>query len=135
MFIGNEYDILDQKIAFIKDVEPEYVCSQLPISAARYLYQGCPRSEILEMPHALNPEAYRTLGGVARTIDIGFVGDIYWPFVGDRERTNLIEWFERDGAGHGFECDIRKVRIAREEWNAFLNTCKGVIGGELARII
>jgi len=130
MFIGNEYDLLDDKLAFISDVEPEYVCSQLPISAARYLYREGTRCEIVEMPHALNPASYRVIEGTKRNKDIGFIGDLYWPFVGDRERTDLIEWFERNGAGHGLQCDIRKVRVTREEWNAFLNTCKGVIGAE-----
>lgn len=130
MFIGNEYDILDDKIAFMRTTEAEFVCSQLPIEAARYLYAECPGARILEMPHALNPEKYRPIPGVHRTTDVGFIGDIYWPFVGDRERTDLIEWFERNGAARGLSVDIRKQRVSREEWNVFLNGCKAIIGAE-----
>jgi hypothetical protein len=130
VFIGNEYDILDEKIAFMRETGAEYVCSQLPIEAARYLYAECDRARVVEMPHALNPRHYRELKGVERTTDIGFVGDIYWPFVGDRERTDLIEWFEANGAAAGLSCDIRKQRLPREAWNLFLNGCKGIIGAE-----
>lgn len=130
MFIGNEYDILDDKIRFIHDLNVEYVCSQLPIEAARYLYAECKGSEILEMPHALNPEHYRVVPGVERDIDVGFIGDIYWPFLGDRERTDLIEWFERNGPTRGLACDIRKQRLPRDEWNLFINRTKAIIGAE-----
>lgn len=130
MFIGNEYDLLAEKIAFMRRVGADYICSQLPIASARYLYQECEGSKVLEMPHALNPERYFAVPGAQRTIDIGFIGDIYWPFVGDRERTDLIEWFERHGAGHRLRQDIRRERVSRDAWNAFLNGCKAVIGAE-----
>jgi len=130
MFIGNEYDLLDEKIGFIEAVGAEFICSQLPTPAARYLYRECGGSRILSMPHALNPTVYQPRGGAERPVDIGFIGDVYWPFVGDRERTELIEAFERDGAHWGLKCHIRKQRIARTEWAAFLNTCKGTIGAE-----
>jgi len=130
MFIGNEYDLLDEKIAFIRTVGAEFICSQLPMPAAGYLYRECGGSRILSMPHALNPKVYQPRAGAGRPVDIGFIGDVYWPFVGDRERTDLIETFERDGARWGLNCQIRKQRIAREEWAGFLNTCKGTIGAE-----
>jgi spore maturation protein CgeB len=82
------------------------------------------------MPHALNPRIYHVLQDHRRDVDIGFVGDIYWPFIGDRERTDLIEWFEQNGAAYGLVCDIRKERLAREDWNQFLNSSKAVIGAE-----
>jgi hypothetical protein len=129
VFLGNEYDLLDEKIAFIRRTGAEYVCSQLPIEAARYLYQDC-GAEILEMPHALNPDAYHTIPGTPRTTDVGFIGDIYWPFVGDRERTELVEWFERSATGRGLSVDIRRERVSRGDWNRFLNGCKAVVGAE-----
>lgn len=133
-FIGNEYDLLDEKIAFMRDVSAERVCSQLPIEAARYLYQGIEGSKILSMPHALNPHAYTPPEREdQRDIDIGFVGDIYWPFVGDEERTKLIRHFEAHGAEMGLKCDIRAgqmVRLPRAEWAAFLRRSKAIIGAE-----
>ncbi|MBV8890346.1 MAG: glycosyltransferase [Alphaproteobacteria bacterium] len=130
VFIGNEYDLLDDKIAFIRQTEAEFVCSQLPLTAAGYLYAECDKARIVEMPHALNPQSYHPLPDVARDIDIGFIGDIYWPFVGDRERTDAIEWFERNGAERGLRCDIRKQRVGRDAWCRFLNGCNAIVGAE-----
>jgi ribosomal protein S21 len=130
MFIGNEYDLLDDKIGFIRRVNAEFICSQLPLAAARYLYGECTGSRIVSMPHALNPARYFPTPDVARTVDVGFIGDIYWPFIGDRERTDLIEWFEHHGPQRGLRCDIRKQRIGREAWSRFLNCCKAIIGAE-----
>jgi hypothetical protein len=129
-FLGNEYDLLDEKIAFVRDTEAEFLCSQLPIAAARYLYGELGNTRIVEMPHALNPKSYRPIDGATRNIDVGFVGDIYWPFVGDRERTDLIEWLEAHGAAAGLRCEIRKQRLTRDEWNLFLNRCRVIIGAE-----
>jgi len=130
VFLGNEYDLLDEKISFIREVRAEFVCSQLPIAAANYLYGECEDSRVVEMPHALNPKNFFPIPNTGRNIDIGFIGDIYWPFIGDRERTEVIEWFERHGQTRGLCCDIRKERIPGAAWNAFLNGCKGLIGAE-----
>jgi hypothetical protein len=130
VFIGNEYDLLDEKIAFLRRVRAEFICTQLPLAAAKYLYQECESGEVIEMPHALNPVRYHAEPGAKRETDVGFIGDIYWPFVGDRERTDLIEWFERHAAARGLRHDIRKERIAGDAWSAFLNRCKAIIGAE-----
>lgn len=129
-FLGNEYDLLDEKIRFLRDVGCEYVCTQLPLAAGHYLYGECETSRIVEMPHALNPVHYHPILDAPRDTDIGFVGDIYWPFIGDRERTEVIEWFERYGEDRGLRCDIRKERLARDEWHRFLNGCNALIGAE-----
>ena len=97
---------------------------------ARYLYAGCADGEIIEMPHALNPQHYYPMVDAERDVDIGFVGDLYWPFIGDRERTAIIEWFQRHGSSRGLACDIRTRRLDRKEWNAFLNRSKAIIGAE-----
>jgi hypothetical protein len=130
MFIGNEYDLLDEKVGFIGAVGAEFICSQLPTTAAQYLYRECGGSRILSAPHALNPKVYQPRGGSERPVDVGFIGDVYWPFVGDRERTDLIEAFEREGERWGLRCEIRKQRVARTEWATFLNRCSGTIGAE-----
>lgn len=130
MFIGNEYDLLDEKIGFIQSVRADVICSQLPVSAACYLYQACHQSQLLSMPHALNPQVYYPISTTRRRLDIGFIGDIYWPFIGDRERTELIRYFQARGAELGLTCDIRTQRIPRLEWARFLNDCTGTIGAE-----
>ncbi len=130
MFIGNEYALMDEKIAFMGNVRADLVCSQLPLDAARYLYEDSGAVALASVPHALNPRHYHVIPQAQREVDIGFIGDIYWPFIGDRERTDFIEWFEANATARGLVCDIRRKRVGREEWNRFLNGCKGIIGAE-----
>ncbi len=130
MFIGNEYDLLDEKISFMQSVRADMICSQLPEAAARYLYHVCDQSQLMLTPEALNPHVYYPNSTACRQIDIGFVGDIYWPFIGDRERTDLIRYFEARGVEMGLTCDIRTQRLPRLEWAQFLNACQGTIGAE-----
>jgi hypothetical protein len=133
VFVGNEYDLLDEKIGFIKRVRADRICSQLPLEAARYLYQGLDDRQILSTPHGLNPEAYYPPTKELREIDIGFVGDLYWPFIGDDERTQLLIHFNRYAAHYGLNSDIRagrSDRLPRTEWAKFLQRSKGLIGAE-----
>ncbi len=130
VFVGNEYDLMAQKIAFIQRSRADYVCSQLPLAAAQWLYQECPRTRVLALPHALNPRFYYPDASIPRTCDIGFVGDRYPFFIGDLERTHLIDFFQRQGASLGLLCKLRTGRMIRPDWAAFLRTCKAIIGGE-----
>lgn len=133
VFLGNEYDLLDEKLEFCRSVKADLLCSQLPISAAEYLYGELTVTRIMATPHALNPAVYKAQPGVERDIDVGFVGDVYWPFVGDRERTDLIEYFEKNGEAQGLRCDIRagrSSRMPRDEWAAFLSRSRTLIGAE-----
>ena len=87
----------------------------------------------MSTPHALNPKAYTPPLQEERDIDIGFIGDIYWPFIGDQERSRLIWHFEKEGARYGLRCDIRagrSDRLPRVEWAKFLQGTKGLIGAE-----
>jgi hypothetical protein len=93
MFIGNEYDLLEEKLTFARQVGANYICSQLPVEAATVLY-GDSGAQLISMPHALNPEVYYPIENRPRALDIGFVGDKYLPFIGDEERAALIEFFE-----------------------------------------
>jgi len=128
MFIGNEYDLLKEKIAFAKSAGADFICTQLPLATARQLYSEC-SAEVISMPHALNPRVYRERPGT-RTVDVGFVGDLYERLIGDRERTDIVQFFDRRGAEHGLRCDIRAERMPRDAWAAFLNSCRSVIGAE-----
>jgi hypothetical protein len=129
MFIGNEYDLLDEKIAFARQAGADYICTQLPLDTARSLYAGCPAA-VVPMPHALNPLVYGVHAGQARSIDIGFVGDIYDRLIGDRERTDIVQFFRTHGIDYGLNCEISTQRMPRMQWAAFLNSCLGVIGAE-----
>lgn len=128
MFIGNEYDLLDEKIAFAKEAGVDFLCTQLPIATARALYHEVPGT-IVPMPHALNPDVYR-VRDAPRTIDVGFVGDLYERLIGDCERTDIVRFFRERGGEYGLRCDIRSERMPRETWAGFLSSCQAIIGAE-----
>ena len=130
VFIGNEYNLMADKIKFIRSVEADHVCSQLPFEVACWLYGDYTRTKILAIPHALNPTFYSADPRFHRTIDIGFVGNLYHNFIGDMERTNLIQFFQRNGRGLEMSCDIRTQRLPREGWAQFLRRCRGILGAE-----
>ena len=130
VFVGNEYNLLDDKIGFIRDTGAEYVASQLPLQSAEWLYAECAGTTVVPMPHALNPALYHPRPEVPRTVDIGFVGADYPFFIGDRDRAAVLEFFQRDGPERGLTTDIRTVNMPRERWAEFLSGCRGVIGAE-----
>jgi hypothetical protein len=130
VFVGNEYNFLADKIRFICSVEADHVCSQLPSEAASWLYQDCQKSKILPMPHALNPRLYYPDPAMKRTTDLGFIGQLYHEVIGDRERSELIQFFEKSGKRVGLDCEIRTERVPRAEWAHFLRRCRGTLGAE-----
>ena len=129
VFVGNEYDLMEEKITFINESGADYICSQLPIEPARRLYEGC-GAVVVPMPHALNPRVYAVQPNQPRTIDIGFVGDLYDRLIGDQERTHIVNFVAREGAGYGLSCDVRRQRMPRDEWARYLNSCHGIVGAE-----
>lgn len=127
---GNEYTLMPDKIGFLRAVDADFVGSQLPKEAADWLYGAFDRTRILAAPHALNPRIYSPDPVSTRPIDVGFVGDIHPFFVGDLERTRTVRFFEQESEALGLSCDIQTRRMPREDWAAFLNRCKAIIGAE-----
>jgi hypothetical protein len=134
MFVGNEYCLMPEKIGFINEVQVDYVASQLPEDAARWLYSDCSKNKLFLVPHALNEKVYRPYREQhSRTIDIGFIGDRYSYAIGDLERTELAEYFARNSLRQKLTMDIRigrKLRIPRDDYVEFLNSTRGTIGAE-----
>jgi len=128
MFVGNEYDLLEEKMEFARRSGADYLCTQLPLEAARTLYRDVP-SAIVAMPHGLNPAMYAPKP-VTRSIDVGFIGDLYERLIGDRERTDIVRFFRDHGGAYGLRCEIKSERMPREAWSRFLSSCKAVIGAE-----
>jgi hypothetical protein len=129
--VGNEYREMPVKIAFARAAGVDYIASQLPMGAAQWLYAECQGATVLPAPAALNPAIYHPVSG-PRPVDIGFRGDLYAdPYtLGDLERTTILRYFDEQAERRGLVKDIAYVRHPRDEWGAFLNCCKGIIGAE-----
>lgn len=130
VFIGNEYDLMDEKIKFLNKSQADYVCSQLPINSAKWLYSDCANTQVLEMPHALNAKLYHPDKEERRNIDLGFRGMPYPLFIGDIERQSMLEYFDVYRESLNLNIDIHYKKLGRVEWAHFLQTCQGVIGAE-----
>jgi hypothetical protein len=128
---GNEYREMPQKIRFAKSAGVDYIASQLPLAAARWLYADCKAGQVLCAPPGLNSSIYRPVTG-SRPIDIGFRGQLYEHAftLGDQERFTVLRRFEESRESWGLTKDIRYERQSREEWSDFLNQCRGIIGAE-----
>jgi len=137
MFVGNEYNLpwvrLNDKRQFIAAVGADFIATQLLLEAGEWLYEGC-GAAVLALPHALNDNAFRRKkDDPARRIDIGGRSARYPIFLGDNERNRIYETFRQLGPEVGLTTDIDSAsgsRLARPDWAAFLNDCRGTIGTE-----
>ncbi|HOO44709.1 MAG TPA: hypothetical protein PLM29_00665 [Deltaproteobacteria bacterium] len=135
-FVGNEVNLprisLKEKIDFLKDISAEYIGTQLPVEAGRWLYEECASSRVVELPHALNPESFRPeIPLDNRPIDIGARSTRYWSCLGDNERNDLFDFFSHHSFIPPIVVDIdTKNRLDRTGWAGFLNNCKGTISNE-----
>lgn len=129
VFFGNEYNLMDEKIAFARETAADFIATQLPMRAAQWLYADCTDSQIVSAPAALNPAVYRP-GPAERRIDVGFRGDAYSFALGDVNRTRLIERVRDHAAGMGIATDIEFTRVPRSAWTVLLQQWYGVVGAE-----
>jgi hypothetical protein len=131
VFFGNEYDLLKAKRNFLHQAGADYVCSQLPRRSADFIYADCGGAKILEMPHALNPSAYKVITPREyRKNKIGFIGARYPLWIGDTVRNDFLDFClnainEADRA-----IQVGKGNVSREQWANFLNMSIGTIGAE-----
>lgn len=133
IFIGNEYDCLKDKIKFIHQTEADYVCTQLPLKTACWLYgERGGKTHVIAMPHALNPVIFRPIPNAVRHVDIGFIGARYPVWIGECERNDFIEAVRMALNRFELKGDIRigAGNIPREEWRDFLSGCHGIPGSE-----
>ncbi len=135
MLVGNEYNLpwmrLGEKRAFLREIGADWVGTQLPLEAGRWLYEDT-GATVLALPHAANEEVFRReRPDEARPIDIGGRSFRYPVFLGDDDRNRVYDRFAELGPRAGLRTDIaNNARLDRPAWAAFLNDCRGTIGTE-----
>jgi hypothetical protein len=135
MLVGNEYNLpwmpLGEKRAFLREIGADWVGTQLPLEAGRWLYEDT-GAAVLALPHAANEEVFRReRPDEARPIDIGGRSFRYPVFLGDDDRNRIYDRFAELGPRAGLRTDIvNNARLDRPAWAAFLNDCRGTIGTE-----
>lgn len=134
-FVGNEGNLPDspfsRKIAFLQDIRADVIASYLLQETAQWLYAGC-TGKAVSIPHALNPDAFYPAKSLAsRPIDLGTRTSRYLPYVGDKDRLAIMEYFEQHAQHPPLRLDFDDVqRFDRTGWNVFLNHCRGVVSTE-----
>lgn len=135
-FVGNEVNLprshMKPKIDFLKDIEADYIGTQLMPETGVWLYSDCTKSTVIPTPHALNPQYFRPIvNQEERPIDIGVRTNLYLSCLGDNERNNQINFFLQHKFDPALKLDISTTsRFNRSEWAGFLNNCKGTISTE-----
>lgn len=135
-FVGNEVNmpepLLSDKIEMLKRIEPDWIGTQLPIDAGKYLYNGRVTSRVVALPHALNPKVFKPDTPIAdRPIDIGVRSNKYVAYLGDNDRERLFAYFRDTDFDPALVIDVRTdERFDRAGWAAFLNRCKATIATE-----
>ncbi|MEQ8426903.1 MAG: glycosyltransferase [Gammaproteobacteria bacterium] len=132
-FVGNEVNLpgspVLEKIDFLRDIRAEYIATQLLEEAGVWLYRSCNNAKVISVPHALNEKTFfPTVPLNQRRIDIGVRTAKYNQYLGDNHRNRLIDYFSHR---QDLKSDIDfNQRFKRDEWNRFLNLCKGTVATE-----
>ncbi len=139
-FVGDEVNshiaFLSEKIEFLERLQPEYIGTQLPLEAGQWLYEDCRNSQVIPLPHALNPQVYKpAIPDRSRRTDIGAVSGKYPPFLGDDERERILQFFTHHPFSPPLVIDIRPLfdarsRFTRQGWCDFLGNCRATVSTE-----
>jgi hypothetical protein len=134
-FIGNEYKLMPEKMAFCAELGIALLISQSSSPSIHRLYHerlGCPVTGIPNTgldPALFAPRTPRA----ARPIDIGYRADDSPIYLGHRERRDIAEFFTREAPHFGLNVDISldpADRLEEQDWAAFLDRCAGQLGTE-----
>jgi len=128
-FVGNEYDLMLKKKAFLQNVDADYIASQLPHEAHTFVYKEL-SAQLIDAPHALNENIYRPSKS-NKVYDIAFSGARYGIFIGDQERNNLIETMANSTPQLKNKINIgRNKNLPRNLWVELLQSAKATVGAE-----
>jgi hypothetical protein len=134
-FVGNELNLpwapLRDKIAWLQQVRPDLIATQLLQETAEWLYAETD-ARICSLPHALNVEVFRPIVPQReRPIDIGARSWRYLAYIGDDERNRIFDYFSGRQFDPPLTLDLSNTqRFGRTEWGAFLNRCKATVATE-----
>jgi hypothetical protein len=130
-FIGNEYDLLPEKKKLLKSLNTDYICTQLPLNVASWLYEDVMSARVIPMPHALNQKKYFDKN-LERFNVLGFIGSLHPLWIGDNDRTCFLHRANQLLSELGLRGLIDTVgqNLPSTQWAKFLNQSIGTIGAE-----
>ena len=134
-FIGNEYKLMPEKMAFCERINLSLLVSQSLSPDVHALYKRRLRCAVTGIPNTgLDLDLFvPTSDPGTRPIDLGYRAADAPFYLGHRERREIAEFFTARAAAYGLHVDISlcaKDRFDERGWAAFLNRCKGQLGSE-----
>lgn len=134
-FIGNEYKLMPEKMAFADALETRLLISQSADPRVHDMYRRRLGCDVVGIPNTGVDlrEFHATTGPDHRPIDLGYRADDQSPYFGHNERRQIADFFERHAQEFGLRVDISLKpgdRFAGAAWSAFLNRCRGQLGTE-----
>lgn len=134
-FIGNEYKLMPEKMAFCEELGVAMLVSQSLSPEVHELYRRRLGCAVTGIPNTgLDPELFFPGNDPAsRPIDLGYRAIDAPIYLGHRERRDIAEFFTANAAKYGVRVDISldpRDRLDEKGWAAFLNRCKGQLGSE-----
>jgi hypothetical protein len=134
-FIGNEYKLMPEKMAFCDQLGVSLLVSQSLSPEVHELYRRRLSCDVTGVPNTgLDPAMFFPEGDPdSRPIDLGYRAADAPVYLGHRERRDIAEFFAASAARYGVTVDISldpADRLEESGWAAFLNRCKGQLGSE-----
>ncbi len=134
-FIGNEYKLMPEKMAFCEDLEVSLLISQILSPDVHTLYRQRLGCDVSGIPNgALDTALFvPKIPYSDRPIDIGYRAIGGPRYLGHTERRKIAEVFLQHGPHYGLSLDISldpDRRLAEHAWAEFLNRCQGQLGVE-----
>jgi hypothetical protein len=132
-FIGNEYKLLPEKMAFAERLDIQLLVTQLAAGDAAQLYRERLRCEVVGIPNTgLDVAEFAPREPWdERPIDLGYRSYESPVYLGHTERSDLARRVTEAAAGLTLDLSLDPgQRFGPGEWAAFLNRCKGQLGSE-----
>lgn len=134
-FIGNEYKLMPEKMAFCEALGVRLLVTQSHSPRVQSLYRDRLGCAVVGIPNTgWDPDVFRCERLRAdRPIDLGYRSLASPLFLGHNERVEMMEAFREGAARHNLSVDFSlrvEDRFNERGWAAFLNSCKGQIGTE-----
>ena len=134
-FVGNEYKLMPEKMAFAEALPATLLISQSSLPAVHELYRARLGCAVASLPNTgLDPELFACkTPRERRPIDLGYRADDSPAYLGHRERRELADYFLAAADRYGLTVDISmdpQRRFTEPEWAVFLDRCKGQLGSE-----
>jgi hypothetical protein len=134
-FIGNEYKLMPEKMAFCSALGISLLVSQSSSARVHALYRSRLGCDVVGIPNTgidLQLFAPAANGG-DRPIDLGYRADDAPLYLGHNERRAMATFFQEHAAAYGLRLDLSlrpENRLAGPDWVSFLSRCRGQLGTE-----